>query len=104
MKNIQKQVTAFVLLSGLSLGATTGIALAQQGGQNVKKEHLEYCVSQLTVQVAQLQAIEAVKKNPTLPPVQKLKQISQILSPEQKKQLEACMSQPMPPNAAPPRG
>ncbi len=107
MKNIQKQVTAFVLFSGLSLGVTTGSALAQQAqqsGQNVKKEHLEYCVSQLTVQVGQVQAIGAVKKNPTLSPVQKLKQISQILTPEQKQQLEACMAQPMPPNATPPKG
>jgi Spy/CpxP family protein refolding chaperone len=99
MKKIPKIIPALVLLSGLSIGFSASIALAQQmqpSGQNVKKEHLEYCVSQLTVQVAQIQAIEAVKKQPNLTPVQKLEQISQMLTPEQKEQLMACMQQPMP--------
>lgn len=104
MKNIQHQLTALVLLSGLSLQVTTGIAGAQQGGQDADKKQLEYCVSQLTVQVAQLQAIEAVKKQPNLTRAQRLIQIGQILSPAQKQQLEACMDQPMPSPSGPPKG
>ncbi|MEG3438311.1 hypothetical protein V0288_14370 [Pannus brasiliensis CCIBt3594] len=104
MKNIQHILTALVLLSGLSLQVTTRIAGAQQGGQDADKEQLEYCVSQLTVQVAQIQAIEAIKKQPNLTKAQRLIQIGQILSPAQKQQLEACMSQPMRPPSAPPQG
>jgi Spy/CpxP family protein refolding chaperone len=98
MKKIPKIIPALVLLSGLSIGAVQNVQAQQMqpSGQNVKKEHLEYCVSQLTVQVAQIQAIEAVKKQPNLTPVQKLEQISQMLTPEQKEQLMACMQQPMP--------
>jgi len=104
MKNIQHNLTSLILLSGLAIQATAQIAIAQQGGQNAEKEQLDYCVSQLTVQVAQIEAIEAVKKQPNLTQVQKLIQIGQILTSEQKQQLDTCMEQPMPPNAAPPKG
>jgi Spy/CpxP family protein refolding chaperone len=100
-----KMISAILVFSTLSIASATSIALAQQtpsDGQNVKKEHLEYCVSQLTMQVAQMQAIEAVKKNPTLSPMQKLQQIRQILTPPQKQQLMACMEQPMPSPAGTP--
>ena len=86
-------------MSVLSIPAFASLGLAQTtppNTQNVRKEHLEYCVSQLTVQVAQLEAIEGVKKNPDLGPVDKLKQIGAMLSPAQKEQLMACMQQPMP--------
>lgn len=65
--------------------------------QDVRKEHLKYCVSQLTAQVAQLEAIQGVMKNENMLPVQKLEAVSQILTPQQKQQLRACMQQPMPP-------
>jgi uncharacterized protein YcaQ len=100
-----KMISAILVFSTLSIASGTSIALAQQTSpneQNVKKEHLEYCVSQLTMQVAQMQAIEAVKKNPTLSPMQKLQQIRQILTPPQKQQLMACMEQPMPSPAGTP--
>jgi hypothetical protein len=47
-------------LSVLSIPAFASLGLAQTtppNTQNVRKEHLEYCVSQLTVQVAHLEAI-----------------------------------------------
>lgn len=94
-----KTLSAVLFLSVLSVTAGTQLVHAQQppaNGQNVRKEHLEYCVGQLTVQVAQLEAIEGVKKNASLSPVDKLKQIGKLLSPEQKEQLMACMQQPMP--------
>jgi Spy/CpxP family protein refolding chaperone len=94
-----KILPTFLSFAILSVTFGTPWVQAQQppaNGQNVRKEHLEYCVSQLTVQVAQLQAIEAVKKNPSLSPGDKLKQIAKLLSPEQKEQLMACMQQPMP--------
>lgn len=104
MKNIQR-LSALVLVVGLPFIARDVLAQQMQpNGQNVKKEHLEYCVSQLTMQVAQMQAIGAVKKNPTLSPVQKLQQIRQILTPPQKQQLMACMEQPMPSQAPAPAG
>jgi hypothetical protein len=100
-----KMISAILVFSTLSIASGTSIALAQTAqpsAQDVKKEHLEYCVSQLTMQVAQMQAIEAVKKNPTLSPMQKLQQIRQILTPPQKQQLMACMEQPMPSPAGTP--
>jgi hypothetical protein len=54
-----------LFLSVLPIPAFASLGLAQTAPpntQNVRKEHLEYCVSQLTVQVAQLEAIEGVKK------------------------------------------
>lgn len=54
-------------------------------------------MSQLTAQVAQLEVIQGVMKNENLLPVQKLEQVGQILTPQQKQQLRACMEKPMPP-------
>ena len=102
MMNIKKNFFLFVLFPQLLIGVASPKTLAQQQPQqDVQKEHLEYCVSNLTVKVGQLQAIEAVKKQQNLTQLQKLEQISQILSPQQKQQLEACMQQPMPPPITP---
>lgn len=104
MKSINKIFPAFVLVPQLLIGVISPHTLAQQPQQEVRKEHLEYCINNLTVKVGQLEAINAVKKQPDLPPAQKLEQISQILTPEQKQQLRACMQQPMPSQAPPPQG
>lgn len=101
MQNLNKVLLTIVLLPQLLIGVTTPKTLAQQPQQDVRKEHLEYCVNNLTVKVGQLEAIKAVKQQPNLTPLQKLNQISQILTPEQKQQLETCMQQPMPPQPAP---
>jgi Spy/CpxP family protein refolding chaperone len=103
MKSINKIFPAFVLVPQLLLGVISPNTLAQQPQQEVRKEHLKYCVSQLTAQVAQLEAIQGVMKNENLLPVQKLEAVNQILTPQQKQQLRACMQQPMPPQA-PPQG
>ncbi len=96
MNKGRKTLTALLLLSGLFPVQTVLAQTTQPNEQNVRKEHLEYCVSQLTVQVAQIQAIEGIKKQPNLTGRQKLQQIGQILAPEQKQQLMACLEQPMP--------
>ncbi|GFE68544.1 hypothetical protein [Chroococcus sp. FPU101] len=104
MNSLKKSFPLLVLLPQLLLGAASLKALAQQPQQpqgNVRKEHLEYCIKQLTVQVGQLEAIEGVKKQTNLTPMQKLEAINQILSPQQKQQLRQCMQQPMPPQQQP---
>lgn len=101
MKNLNKMLLTIVLLPQILIGVTAVKTLAQQPQQNVQKEHLEYCVSNLTVKVGQLEAIKAVKQQTNLIPLQKLNQINQILTPQQQQQLEACMLQPMPPQPAP---
>ena len=103
MKNVNKMLVTTVLLPQLIIGVTSVKTLAQQPQQNVRKEHLEYCVNNLTVKVGQLEAIKAVKQQPNLTPLQKLNQISQILTPQQKQQLETCMQQPMPPQPTSPQ-
>lgn len=101
MKNLNKILLTIVLLPQLLIGATAVKSLAQQPQQDVRKEHLEYCVNNLTVKVGQLEAIKAVKQQPNLTPLQKLNQISQILTPAQQQQLQTCMQQPMPPQSTP---
>jgi hypothetical protein len=80
----------------LLIGTIASNALAQQPQQTVRKEHLKYCVSQLTVKVGQLEAIKGVMQQENLEPVQKLKQVRQILTPQQREELRACMQKPMP--------
>jgi hypothetical protein len=105
MKNIHKVLLTVILLPQFLIGGTSLKTLAQQQPQqSVRKEHLEYCINNLTVKVGQLEAIGAVKKQPNLTPVQKLEQINQILTPDQKQQLRACMQQPMPPQPSPSQG
>ncbi len=85
-----------VLLPQLLVGGIALSTLAQQPQQSPVKQHLEYCVSQLTVQVGQAQAIKAVMQQPNLTQEQKLQQVSKMLSPQQKQQLRGCMEQPPP--------
>jgi signal transduction histidine kinase len=86
----------FFLAPQLWIGTISSNALAQQPQQTVRKEHLKYCVSQLTVKVGQLEAIKGVMQQENLEPVQKLKQVRQILTPQQREELRACMQKPMP--------
>lgn len=104
MKSINTIFPLFVLVPQLLIGGNSQNALAQEPQQEIRREHLEYCVGQLTAQVAQLEAIKGVMKNENLLPVEKLEQVGQILTPPQKQQLRACMQQPMPPQPTPPKG
>ena len=89
MNKGRKTLTALLLLSGLFPVQTVLAQTDQPNEQNIRKEHLDYCVSQLTVQVAQSQGIEGIKKQPNLTG-------PQTLAPEQKQELMACREQPMP--------
>ena len=104
MKSINTIFPVLVLVSQLLIGGNSQNALAQEPQQEIRREHLEYCVGQLTAQVAQLEAIKGVMKNENLLPVEKLEQVGQILTPPQKEQLRECMQQPMPPQPMPPEG
>lgn len=97
MNSFKKYFPLFVLLPQLLMGIFPLNTLAQQPQQNVRKEHLEYCIKQLPVEVGQLEAIESVMKQENFTPVQKLEAVGQILTPQQKQQLRQCMQQPMPP-------
>lgn len=92
-------LSAFVLIPQLLIGAISSNAVAQQPQQpqqTVRKEHLKYCVSQLTVKVGQLEAIKGVMQQENLEPVQKLERVRQVLTPQQREELRACMQKPMP--------
>jgi len=104
MKSATTILSLSALFPQLLIGGTALNTLAQQSEQNVRKEHLEYCVSQLTVKVGEVEAIKGVMDQPNLLPVEKLEQVSQILTPQQKQQLRACMEQPIPPQARPLQG
>ncbi len=93
MKNIKKTIAVLALASQVVLVTSSFKANAQQTTQSPAKEHLEYCVSQLTVKVAQAQAIKGVMQQQNLSKVQKLEQVGKILTPEQKQQLKTCMEQ-----------
>jgi Spy/CpxP family protein refolding chaperone len=101
MKGLKGSFPLLVLLPQLLIGMVPSNTLAQQPPPNVRKEHLEYCVKQLTVQVGQIEAIKGVMQQETLNPVQKLESVGQILTPEQKEQLGQCLQQPMPPQQPP---
>ncbi len=85
-----------VVLPQILIGMASLKTLAQQPPQNVRREHLEFCVQQLSVQVGQLQAIKGVMSQENLSPMNKLQSVAQILSPQQKEQLSQCLQQPMP--------
>ncbi len=97
MKSLYPIFATFVVFPPLALGIVALKTLAQQPQRSVVKEHLEFCVSNLTVQVGQIEAIKGVMQQQNLPQLQKLEQVGQILTPAQKQQLLACMQQPMPP-------
>ena len=59
MKNIKPIFPLFALFSAWIIAIAPSNTLAQQQQPNVRKEHLEYCVKQLPVTVAQLEAIKA---------------------------------------------
>lgn len=87
-----------LLLSGGCLGlaiqafALPGAAPAQQEPpKNILKQHLEYCVGEMTAKVSEMKAIEAVMNKDDLLPNQKLDQLRAILSPEQKQHLRSCI-------------
>lgn len=63
---------------------------------NLRKEQLEFCVQQLTVTIGQVEAIKGAMQQENLTPLNKLEALGQILSPQQKEQLEMCILQPMP--------
>lgn len=96
MKNVRKIFPLSLLLPQLAIGIIPLNTLAQQPQVNVRKEHLEYCVNQLPVEVGQLKAIQGVMSQENLTPFNKLESISQILSPQQKETLKQCMEKPMP--------
>lgn len=96
MKNIHPIVSLGVLLPQVLIGSIPLNAFAQQPQESVVKEHLEYCVSKLTVQMAQAEAIGGVMHQQGLTQAQKLEQVGQILTPQQKQELLRCMEQPMP--------
>jgi Spy/CpxP family protein refolding chaperone len=87
----------FLLLPQLLIGSVALSTLAQPTQQSIVKEHLEYCVGQLNVQMAQAEAIGSVMHQQSLTQEQKLEQVGQILTPEQKQQLLNCMEKPVPP-------
>lgn len=103
MNIINNLFPVFVLVPQLLMGVNFPNTLAQQPQQDIRKEHLEYCVDELTVKVGEVEAIKGVMQQNLLP-VQKLEEVSQILTPQQKQQLRACMQQPMPPQPKPPQG
>jgi hypothetical protein len=96
MKNINPIFPLLALLPQLLIGSISLNASAQQQQEEVVKEHLEYCVSKLTVQMAQAEAIGGVMHQQGLTQAQKLEQVGQILTPQQKQELLRCMEQPMP--------
>ncbi|MBR8831972.1 MAG: hypothetical protein N5P05_001718 [Chroococcopsis gigantea SAG 12.99] len=97
MNKISSRLPLFVAISQLvMIGLPSAKTLAQNPQQNPTKEHFENCVGQMTVQVAQAQAIKGVMQQPNLTQLQKLEQIGKILTPAQKQELKTCMEQPMP--------
>lgn len=105
MNSIKSIFSLLALFFPCLMAIAPSSTLAQQPSPNLRKEHLEYCGSKLTVEVGQLEAIKGVMGQDNLMPIQKMEQVSQILSPQQKQQIQACMQQPMPsqPQGAPQR-
>lgn len=89
------QLILLLLIPQFLLGAISLKVVAQQP-LNLRKEQLEFCVQQLTVTIGQVEAIKGVMQQENLTPLNKLEALGQILSPQQKEQLEMCMLQPMP--------
>ncbi|MBV8883406.1 MAG: hypothetical protein JO235_05320 [Chroococcidiopsidaceae cyanobacterium CP_BM_RX_35] len=96
MKSINTIFPLSALLPQLLIGGISLNTLAQQPQQSYAKEHLKYCVGKLTVQVNQARAIKGVMQQPNLTQEQKLQQVGDRLTPQQKQQLRACMQQPIP--------
>jgi hypothetical protein len=79
---------------GLAMQAmahSSAVPAQQQPPPNIRQQHLEMCVGEMTAKVSEMEAIQAVMKNEDLPPNQKLDQLRAILSPEQKQHLRTCI-------------
>lgn len=91
MKTFNRNFPLFVLFPAFLLGVTSLNALAQQPQQNDRKAQLKYCVGQLTVQVSQVAAMKGIKEEDNMTPEQKMAELGNILTPQQKEQLQKCM-------------
>lgn len=98
MKNISGPFLLLMVLSPIAIATTAEQSLAQQPPANPRKEHIQYCVNKLPVQLAQVKQIKGVMDQENLTGLKKLEALGQILTPDQKKQLKQCMQQPMPPS------
>lgn len=76
------------------LVALPGLAQNQPApATDPRKEHLQQCVNQLSVQVSQAPALRGVMQDQSLDRRQKAQALRQILTPQQQQQLRACLQQ-----------